>query len=40
MNPGDAALIDALRNPALYEDSPERITVVETHISWVLLTGY
>lgn len=39
MSPGDAALIDALRDPALYEDSPECITIVETHISWVLLTG-
>ncbi|UCE90260.1 MAG: AAA family ATPase [Pseudomonadota bacterium] len=39
MTPGDAALIDALRNPALYDDSPACVTVVETHISWVLLTG-
>ena len=38
MSSGAAALIDALCNPALYDDSPARVTVVETHISWVLYT--
>ena len=32
-------LIDALQNPALYDHPVERFEVVETHISWVLLTG-
>lgn len=33
------ALVAALRNPALFGPSCERVDVVETHISWVLLTG-
>jgi uncharacterized protein len=32
-------LIESLKNPALYDHPVERFTVVETHISWVLLTG-
>jgi aminoglycoside phosphotransferase family enzyme/predicted kinase len=33
------ALIDALRDPARYPHPVERVAVIETHISWVLLTG-
>ena len=33
-----AALVDVLRNPALYE-GVKQVTVLETHISYVLLTG-
>lgn len=32
-------LIASLQNPALYDHPVERFEVVETHISWVLLTG-
>nr|WP_284060377.1 bifunctional aminoglycoside phosphotransferase/ATP-binding protein [Pseudomonas sp. NW5] len=32
-------LIDALQNPALYPHPVEGFQVIETHISWVLLTG-
>ncbi|MEW5944544.1 MAG: hypothetical protein AB1710_11975, partial [Pseudomonadota bacterium] len=32
-------LIEALLNPALYEPPAERIELIETHISWVILTG-
>jgi len=32
-------LIRALQNPALYDHPVESFTVIETHISWVLLTG-
>lgn len=32
-------LIEALRDPACYAHSVERIEVLETHISWVILTG-
>jgi aminoglycoside phosphotransferase family enzyme/predicted kinase len=32
-------LIEALQNQALYDHPVERFEVVETHISWVLLTG-
>jgi hypothetical protein len=34
-----SALIDALRSPEAYDHPVDRITVLETHISWVLLTG-
>ncbi len=34
-----STLIDALQNPAAYPHAVERVEVVETHISWVLLTG-
>jgi len=32
-------LIEELRDPARYRDSAARVELVETHISWVLLTG-
>jgi aminoglycoside phosphotransferase family enzyme len=32
-------LIEALRSPVAYRDPVDRVQVVETHISWVLLTG-
>jgi hypothetical protein len=32
-------LIRALQNPALFDHPVESFTVIETHISWVLLTG-
>ena len=32
-------LIDALRDPSCYPHPAQRIDVIETHISWVLLTG-
>jgi hypothetical protein len=32
-------LLDALQNPALYNHPVLRFEVIETHISWVLLTG-
>ena len=36
----DAAwLVDALRNPACYPHPVRRIDILETHISWVILTG-
>ena len=31
-------LIESLRNPALWPDEPSSVQLVETHISWVLLT--
>lgn len=33
------ALIAALQNPALYPHPVDGFQVIETHISWVLLTG-
>lgn len=33
------ALITALQNPALYPHPVDAFSVIETHISWVLLTG-
>ncbi|MCU1718760.1 AAA family ATPase [Pseudomonas sp. 5P_3.1_Bac2] len=33
------ALINALQNPALYPHPVEQFQVIETHISWVILTG-
>ncbi|MHC6223970.1 bifunctional aminoglycoside phosphotransferase/ATP-binding protein [Pseudomonas sp. X10] len=33
------ALINALQNPALYPHPVESFQLIETHISWVLLTG-
>ena len=33
------ALIAALQNPALYPHPVEGFQLIETHISWVLLTG-
>ncbi len=32
-------LIEALLNPALYPDPTERVELIETHASWVLLAG-
>jgi hypothetical protein len=32
-------LIRALQNSALYDHPVESFTVIETHISWILLTG-
>ncbi len=32
-------LIEALRDPGCYDHPVERVEVIETHISWVLLTG-
>lgn len=34
-----AALIEALQRPSIYDHPVERFEVLETHISWVLLTG-
>ncbi|MFM7513469.1 MAG: AAA family ATPase, partial [Cyanobium sp.] len=36
---GTSALIDALRRPEAYGHPVDAIAVIETHISWVLLTG-
>jgi aminoglycoside phosphotransferase family enzyme/predicted kinase len=33
------ALIDALRDPARYDHPVDRVDLIETHISWVLLAG-
>ncbi|MDY7220352.1 AAA family ATPase [Denitrificimonas sp. JX-1] len=33
------ALIDALQNPAIFPHPVEEFQVIETHISWVILTG-
>src|SRR5215470_9847635 len=38
MDPHDR-LIKALTNRALYEHATAEITVLQTHISWVVLTG-
>jgi len=35
----DQSLIDALQDPGLYDHPVEKFQVVETHISWILLTG-
>jgi hypothetical protein len=35
----DTKLIESLRNPALYPFPVTQVRVIETHISWVLLTG-
>ena len=32
-------LLNALQNPALYDHPVSDFTLMETHISWVLLTG-
>jgi aminoglycoside phosphotransferase family enzyme/predicted kinase len=32
-------LINALRDPSCYQHSVQQVEVIETHISWVLLTG-
>ena len=33
------SLIKSLQNPSLYDHAVDKIKVIETHISWVLLTG-
>ncbi|HJR28769.1 MAG TPA: hypothetical protein VJ889_08640, partial [Pseudomonas sp.] len=38
-SPVSQSLIAALQNPALYPHPVEGFQVIETHISWVLLTG-
>jgi aminoglycoside phosphotransferase family enzyme len=39
-SPADqAVLIEALRDPARYDHPVREIRVLETHISWVILTG-
>lgn len=35
----DGSLIETLQNPALYDHSVNHFKVIETHLSWVLLTG-
>ncbi len=35
----DISLITALQNPDIYDHPIERFKIIETHISWVLLTG-
>ncbi len=35
----DSPLIQALQNPALYHHPVHQFQVIETHISWILLTG-
>jgi len=37
--PAQAALVAALSNPRCYPHPVDRVEVVETHISWVLLSG-
>ena len=37
--PGPEVMIAALRDPRCYPHPADRITLLETHISWVLLTG-
>jgi uncharacterized protein len=37
--PRAAALVEALQRPACYPHPVDRIELVETHLSWVLLTG-
>ena len=34
-----AALIESLRDPRCYPHPVDRLHVVETHISWIVLTG-
>lgn len=36
---GRPSLIEALRDPAFYPHRPERVELVETHISWLFLAG-
>ena len=38
-SPVSQPLIAALQNPALYPHPVEAFQVIETHISWVILTG-
>ena len=34
-----STLIKALQNPSAYPDRVESVARIETHISWILLTG-
>lgn len=34
------SLIDALQDPALYDHKVDAFSLIETHISWVILTGH
>ncbi len=38
-SPEQQWLIDSLQNPELYDHPVQRFEVIETHISWVILTG-
>jgi len=38
-NPAMSPLIEALRDPRCYPHPVERVELIETHISWLLLTG-
>lgn len=35
----ESALIEAFKNPAVYPHAIERLEIITTHISWVILTG-
>ncbi|MFC1751465.1 hypothetical protein ACFL2V_22085, partial [Pseudomonadota bacterium] len=35
----DSALIQSLQRPAAYPHPVTKIEIIETHISWVILTG-
>lgn len=37
--PASAVLIAALRDPACYPHAVEKVDIVQTHISWIVLTG-
>ena len=39
MSNQSSRLIQALQNPAIYGHSVENLSLIETHISWVILTG-
>ncbi len=39
MDPFSRIIIDAFRNPACYPHPIGEVSIVETHISWVILTG-
>jgi len=39
VDPFSRIIIDAFRNPACYPHPIGEVTIVETHISWVILTG-
>ena len=39
LDAGSCRLVEALQNPALYDHPVDGFSVIETHISWVILTG-
>ncbi len=39
LEPLQTGLVEALLNPKVYPHPVEKVTVVETHISWIFLTG-